>query len=465
MKKENNNIKNFLNNYNIINLGLDIGTYIDKNNQMNLFFSLNMVKEDKKKSTFSSKRNRLIEKNYISVDMNDKSINVDRIINREIKRILKKNKGSKLVIYTKENSLENEIISKTEHPLIRSKKIMPANNFFNELKLFFESNEFELKKINEIFNKNLKYLDVTTYSDKSLKMNYLKIEEYNSKEDLLNKNNKLDSEEFFYNCTMPHFQKKCFDLLLKKIKNKSNEKFAIRTNFTGKNHNLFNNEDLVALDSFMSNADNIGNYFGTISENNDLTELEQSDYKIKIMEQSDRKMLERTDLSKYNVLYTDGSTFKDKEEKVYLSSGAFILDTENKDSLKGVNVEKTNGGDYGEVMGAYFGILEVVNNKLFDKPLSLIMDSDNLSISIENSLKGLPLSEINLHSNHKFREMMKLIKENELEIKTFIIKSHINSKDDIYLKNKEVDMMAINSIKKKLEENNTPNKLKKRKMI
>jgi hypothetical protein len=37
-------MKDFLNNYNTINLGLDISTYIDKNNQLNLFFSLNIMK-------------------------------------------------------------------------------------------------------------------------------------------------------------------------------------------------------------------------------------------------------------------------------------------------------------------------------------------------------------------------------------------------------------------------------------
>jgi hypothetical protein len=460
MKKEDSNIESFLKNYKNMILGLDICSHIDKENNMNLLFSLNLAKENKSNNTFSSKRNRMVEKKSISIDMNDKNIDLKKIINKEIKRILKTHEGSKLIIYSKENSFENNIVKKIDNPLIISKQNISDYVGFKSLESFYESNEFELKRITDHFETNKQYVDLSIYTDKSLKMNYLKIDKYNSEEDLLNKENKLSSKESFFNCSIHFFKEKSFDFLLESIKNKDNVKYAIRTNFTEQNRNLFTKQDLTSLSNFLAENDSLNNFFGIIDSDFD---SDQVGFEIKIIEETKRKGLERTDTSKYNVLYTDGSTVKDSKEKICLSAGAFLLDTEYVDSFKGVEVINTSESDEGEFMGAYLGVLEAVNNKLFDKPLSFILDSDNVADCIENSLKGINTNRIN--QSKKFRKMMKLIKENELEIKTFVIKSHSKFKDDIYLKNKEVDVMAINAIKRKLEEDSIPNNLKKRTMV
>jgi hypothetical protein len=461
MKKENNlKIETFLQNYKNMNLGLDICSHRDLDNNLHLLFSLNMVKEDKKNNNFSSKRNRLVKKaSYLITPEEEDNINVYNFLKKQIKTLLKDYKKSKLLIYTKKNTIENEIVSTMSNPKIIDKQELYDYTAFNELNNYFKDTEKELSIIENNFKQNLVYLDVSTYINQSLKTNYLKLDTYLSEQDMTNKTNKKNSEEMFFNCSSPQFQRLCFNEILKRINKLNDKKMAIRTNFTGANRNLFNDKDLISLENFIVNNEVLNNFFGIIGKNETCSQVE---YERKIEQYSKEQEIEHSDLSKYNILYTDGSIYKD--HNINMVAGAFILETDNSGSFKGVEVRNTSKRVEHEVLAAYLGISEVLKQELLDKPISLITDSDDLAESIEKSLNDFPFAEIPLHSNSDFRKVMAMIKNNNIDINIFRVKSHQSLKSNLYSKHEEVDVMALNAIEYKLKEDNIPNNIKKRKI-
>ena len=459
MKKENNDIEVFLKNYRNSNLGLDIYSHQDKKNNLHIFFSLNKIKDYKGKNLIS-KRKQLIKKDYLLIEKNEE-VDIVRLMEKRIKTLIKGAKGCKLTTYTKKDSLENKLISIVNTPNIVDRQEIYDYIPFNALKLFFKDNEAELLTINNKYKKDLVFLDINAYMNKSLKTNHFKLEKYSSEEDLIANANPVEISEKLFNCSETKFKKYLFDELLEIITQlkAENKKVAIRTNFTGENINLLNEEELEVIDSLVLKNNLLDSYFGVIGLNGKCAQLEHQE---KIENYAKEQELEYSDLSKYNVLYTDGSNYKNK--KVNLTSGAFILDTFDSGNFSGVEVKEMTKILEHEVLAAYLGVLEVVEQSLFNKPLSFIMDSDELAESMINSINNLPAIDISLRENSDFKSLMSLIKDNNLDIKILKIKSHQNYKSNIYIKNEEVDVMALNAIKEKMEQDNIPNNIKKRKL-
>ena len=274
---------------------------------------------------------------------------------------------------------------------------------------------------------------------------------------MLNEENKLTSKELFFNCSDSQFKKDCFNETLIMINKLKDKKMAIRTNFAGKNKALFNASDLSSLENFIVDKDLNNNFFGIISKNEKSTEIE---YQEKIENYVNKKEIKCTDLSKYNILYTDGSVYK--ADGVNMISGAFILDTEEAGSFSGVEVRETSKIIEHEVLAASLGISKLIEKNLLNKPLCFVTDSNDLAENMYKSLNNG--SNIKLNRNRDFKNMMFLIKENKIEVEILLLKSHQSLKSSIYIKNEKVDAMALNAIKEKLEQDSVPNNIRRRKL-
>lgn len=171
---------------------------------------------------------------------------------------------------------------------------------------------------------------------------------------------------------------------------------------------------------------------------------------------------EITNKEKYNILYTDGSALTSKKGKKYLS-GAFILSTD-KGYLHGTEVKQIGYKDktdinYAEYIALYIGVKEIIDKKLTNKKLSIIVDSDivyDFLIELKNKKEIFMFNSV---IEYKVKELLVLI---DFNFDVISIKSHKkNTNENIHKHNKAVDALAYNAIVKKVNQE-TDLKLKRR---
>ena len=166
-----------------------------------------------------------------------------------------------------------------------------------------------------------------------------------------------------------------------------------------------------------------------------------------IRDKVDNSLNHKIDSNKFHVIYSDGSC----NESHF--SAAFIIDSLNSQCSDSFVSEfkdgvQKNNSNYAELVALYCALNTVIQNKLFDKPLSFIFDSDFVALNLRwIKEKRYELISKQFKNSQLFRKIYKIIENYDINFVLTTIKSHSSNSHEMYKMNDKVDKMANNALK------------------